>query len=181
MSNLKINREKLNLTQEELSDKSGISVRTIQRIESGNKPKGHTLKALAKALDIDENELIESRDTALELKYSLVKMINLSSLPFVLIPLANIAIPLIIMFAKKQFNPIAKQIISIQILWTIFSLVVFFLVAIFVDDLFLGNKLDLALVSLFPTILINIFIILRNAAEIDKTQKLHYKLNFSLI
>lgn len=181
MSKLKDNREKLNLTQEELSDKSGISVRTIQRIESGIEPKGHTLKALVKALDIDKNELIENRDKELEMKYSLIKMINLSSLPFVFIPLANIAIPLIIMFAKKQFNTITKQIISTQILWTIFSLVVFFLIAIFVDGLFLGNKLDLALVSMIPTILINIFIILRNAAEIDKAQKLHYKLNFSLI
>ncbi len=44
MSKLKKIREKLNLTQEELSEKSGISVRTIQRIESGNEPKGQTLK-----------------------------------------------------------------------------------------------------------------------------------------
>ncbi|TKB99299.1 helix-turn-helix domain-containing protein [Pedobacter cryotolerans] len=35
MSKLKKNREKLNLTQEELSHQSKISIRTIQRIESG--------------------------------------------------------------------------------------------------------------------------------------------------
>nr|WP_262488543.1 helix-turn-helix transcriptional regulator [Flavobacterium gillisiae] len=34
MSKLKSIRELKNLTQEELSDKSGISARTIQRIES---------------------------------------------------------------------------------------------------------------------------------------------------
>ncbi|MEN0083119.1 helix-turn-helix transcriptional regulator, partial [Flavobacterium lindanitolerans] len=33
MPNLKLLREQQNLTQEELSEKSGISVRTIQRIE----------------------------------------------------------------------------------------------------------------------------------------------------
>ena len=43
-----------NLTQEELSEKSKISVRTIQRIEAGTEPKGHTLRALAQALDIEE-------------------------------------------------------------------------------------------------------------------------------
>ena len=34
-------REKLNLTQEELAKKANISVRTIQRIEAGTKPKLH--------------------------------------------------------------------------------------------------------------------------------------------
>jgi len=48
MSKLKQLREQKNMTQEELSEKSGISVRTIQRIESGTNPKGHTLKYLLK-------------------------------------------------------------------------------------------------------------------------------------
>ena len=48
MSKLREIRERHNLTQEELSEKSGISVRTIQRIESGTEPKGHTLKILTK-------------------------------------------------------------------------------------------------------------------------------------
>ena len=42
MSKLTKYREKLNLTQNELADKSGVSVRTIQRIEAGSKPKGHS-------------------------------------------------------------------------------------------------------------------------------------------
>jgi len=58
MSILKVFREKQNLTQEELSKKSGISARTIQRIEKGKEPKGYTLRVLAKALMIEENELL---------------------------------------------------------------------------------------------------------------------------
>ena len=58
MSKLKSFRELQNLTQEELSEKSGISVRTIQRIETGKDPKGYTLRVLAKALEIEENELL---------------------------------------------------------------------------------------------------------------------------
>jgi len=166
-------------SEEELSDRSGISVRTIQRIESGHAPKGHTLKALAKSLDINENELIGNKDT--ELDYKLIKIINLSSLPLVILPLASIAIPFIIMLTKKQFNPLTKQIISTQILWTIFSIVFFFLIAIFVDGIFLGNVLDLALVWMILPVLINIFIILRNAIEIAKNQKLWLGLNFSII
>lgn len=60
MSELKKIREEMNLTQEELAEKSGISVRTIQRIESGTKPKGYTLKALAAALGISEKRFVGS-------------------------------------------------------------------------------------------------------------------------
>nr|MBC7611596.1 helix-turn-helix transcriptional regulator [Pseudopedobacter sp.] len=44
MSKLKRIREQQNLTQEELSEKSAVSVRTIQRIEAGKDPKGYTLR-----------------------------------------------------------------------------------------------------------------------------------------
>lgn len=44
-------REENRLTQKELAEKAGLSLRTIQRIEAGNIPKGFTLKALAESLD----------------------------------------------------------------------------------------------------------------------------------
>lgn len=61
MSKLTRYREKLNLTQEELADKSGVSVRTIQRIEAGSKPKGHSLNVLAQALNVSKDHLTEER------------------------------------------------------------------------------------------------------------------------
>ena len=172
-------RERINLTQEELAEKSSISVRTIQRIEAGTIPKGHTLKALTKALSINENELLGKKSEINKLNYSLIKVINISSLPFVIVPLANIFMPLIIMFIKKQFNPITKQIISLQILWVVLSVIFFLIVSIVEKWFFSGNKLNLAFMML--AILTNIFIILRNTAEIDKNQKLYIKLNFSII
>jgi len=150
-------REKLNLTQEELAENSGISVRTIQRIEAGTIPKGHTLKALTKALGINENELLGKKSEINKLNYSLIKVINISSLPFVIVPLANIFIPLIIMLIKKQFNPITKQIISLQIIWVVLSIVFFLIVSIVEKWFFSGNKLNLAFMML--AILTNIFII----------------------
>ena len=50
--NLKAIREQKHLTQEELAELSGLSVRTIQRIEAGQEPKGHTAKVLADKLNI---------------------------------------------------------------------------------------------------------------------------------
>ena len=179
MSKLKKNREKFNLTQEELSYQSGISVRTIQRIESGNDPKGQTLKIIAKTLGINENELLEKQESEIEINFTLIKIINLSSLFFTVIAPLNIIVPLVIIFAKKQFNSTTKQIISIQILWLIFSVIIFMLSSFAKNWFSIGNKFILIVMILL--VLSNVFIIIRNAVEIDKRGKLFFKVNFSLI
>ncbi|WP_215226707.1 helix-turn-helix domain-containing protein [Echinicola shivajiensis] len=47
-------RQNKGLTQEELINQCNISVRTLQRIESGEvEPRGHTLRLISKALDFD--------------------------------------------------------------------------------------------------------------------------------
>ncbi len=45
-------------SQEQLSEVSGLSIRTIQRIENENTISMESLKVLAKALDVDTNELL---------------------------------------------------------------------------------------------------------------------------
>lgn len=179
MSRLKRIREKQNLTQEELSERSGISIRTIQRIESGNEPKGQTLKLLVKSLGIEENDLIEKEEIEFADNSTIHKFINLSSLPFTIIPPLNILIPLVIMFFKKQFDPLTKQIISIQILWLIFAAIIFMSSALLQNWLSLGKKTVVVVMILL--VLSNVLIILRNSAEIDKKGKLFFRPNFSLI
>jgi len=178
MSKLTEYRKKLNYTQSELSEKSGISVRTIQRIESGAKLKGHTLKAIALALNMNPSELDETSIKKIQYNYPLIKLINLSSLLF-FIPFANILIPLLIVHLKKEKNTLTKQIISIQILWTIVSITLFFITEI-LQNVFLLNE-QLSIVILVICMLINIFIIIRNTIEIDKKKQLHIKLNYSII
>lgn len=189
MSKLKQLREQKNMTQEELSEKSGISVRTIQRIESGTNPKGHTLKTLSKTLDILENELLDipaeielikaEEPKILQLEstvdFGKVKLINLSPILFVVLPPLNIIAPLVLSYALKQRNPITKQIVSLQILWTILA-PVFFMFGIFLK---LGRSFTIVL--LFVIALSNIYLILRNSAELDRNKKLYYNLNFNLI
>ena len=187
---LKNIRESQNLTQEELSEKSGISVRTIQRIEAGQEPKGYTLRVLAQTLEISEKELQNtSSETEIsqpivhqpnnekteEIDFSKVKLINLSSLPFVVLPVLNIVVPVILMYVLKMKHPIIKQIISVQILWTIIAPIVF-MIGIFLK---LGRQFTLALIVLI--ILSNLYIVIRNAMEIDKSKKLYYRLNFSFL
>ncbi|RQO37790.1 DNA-binding protein [Chryseobacterium sp. KBW03] len=192
MSKLKAIREQNNLTQEELSEKSKISVRTIQRIEAGTEPKGYTLKTLAQALEIQESALlqdipqeipetdeveikVEEEPIPIPVNYSYIKIINLSSLLFTLLPPLNIFVPLLLMFTMKQRNSLVRQIISVQIIWTIMAPIVFML------GIFLKPGPKLTLVLMIIIILSNIFVILRNAAEIDRYKKLYYKLNFNMI
>ncbi|MGL6128393.1 helix-turn-helix domain-containing protein [Chryseobacterium artocarpi] len=199
MSKLKIAREQKNLTQEELAEKSKISVRTIQRIEAGTEPKGHTLRALAAALEIEEtllqdtekisevesitiDELViiseEKQAETLQtdgINYSQIKMINLSSLFFTVVPPLNIFVPLLLMYTLKQKNSLARQIISVQMIWTVMAPIVFML-GIFLK---LGRQFTLILMILI--VLSNVYIILRNAAEIDRKKKLYFRLKFSMI
>ncbi len=171
-------RKRLNLTQDQLAVKAGVSKRTIQRIEAGSIPKGYTLKAIAEALTIDEKLLVTNASEIDEINYKLVKLINLSSILF-FIPLGNILIPLAIMHQKKGVNSITKEIVSIQIFWTITS-VVLTLATPFVKKWFsLSNQSILVVMML--CILTNLFIVIRNSKEIDKHHRLCIKLNFSFI
>jgi transcriptional regulator with XRE-family HTH domain len=53
-------RIKKGMTQEELADKTELSARTIQRIESGEvDPRAYTLQMIAKALEVDFSLFIE--------------------------------------------------------------------------------------------------------------------------
>ena len=201
MSELKKIREKQNLTQEELAEKSGLSVRTIQRIEAGTEPKGYTLRTLASTLEVSEKDLlitdipteeiiidspilvdeIETQQAISTIENdeifnsTLIKIINLSSLPLAWFPIANFLPPLLIMIFTKEKSPIVKQIISLQIFLAIISPIIFLIVAFF--------KLGSAsvMITLVGLTLLNIFIILRNTYEIDKNKELRYKLNFNMI
>ena len=63
MSKLKENRERAGLTQKELSERSGVNIRTIQDYEQVrkfiNKAQGLSLYNLANALNVTIEELLE--------------------------------------------------------------------------------------------------------------------------
>lgn len=172
-------REQLNLTQEQLAEKAKISVRTIQRLEAGVEPKGHTLEAISEALGVDKNELVVSQTKKEDINWTTIKLINISSLFLIFVPFANIVLPLVITYWKKAFNPLTKQIISIQILWTLlFPLVI-------LTGVFVGKIVDLNN-HMVPTVILlmlfgNAYIIIRNTIELDKQKKLYISLKFSIL
>ena len=201
MSNLIKFREQQNLTQEELAEKSGISVRTIQRIEAGTQPKGYTLKVLAIALEISEEELtqkafkqsIYESQVPLTEKETLIKntvkdessdrllykLLNISSLPFTLFLPLNIIVPLSIALYKKENHLIVKQIISVQIIWTIIAFITFML-GVFIRKWFALNNWFIISIMV-GLILFNFGIIIRNAIELTKRKKLTNRLNINIL
>lgn len=79
------------LTQEELAEKTGLSVRTIQRIENGEvDPRTYTLSALANALGVDLEEftstIAEERKPISNEQYNWIILLHLSGLFNLVLP-----------------------------------------------------------------------------------------------
>jgi XRE family transcriptional regulator, fatty acid utilization regulator len=60
--NLREARERLGLTQEQVSDRSGVQAGEVSRIERGKRdPKVSTLEKLAAAVEVEPAELLRQR------------------------------------------------------------------------------------------------------------------------
>lgn len=113
-------RNRKGFSQEELSEITGLSLRTIQRIENGEtEPRGDSLKRLALAFNVSSDEIV---DWTLQEDKGFVTSLNLSALSFLFFPLLGILVPLIIWISKKDkirnVNETAKDLLNFQISWT---------------------------------------------------------------
>lgn len=112
-------RHRLGLSQEELANKSGISLRTIQRIEKGQvSPHAHTLKTLSDVLGIDFSILQAERiHESVDEKY--LRTLNALGFLVIVIPLIHLVIQLIYFYRmpRSSNDPPAKRMISLQFLW----------------------------------------------------------------
>lgn len=125
-------------SQEYLADSAQLSIRTLQRIEAGQtEPRGHTLIALADALDVAIEDLM---DFTKKSDRSILHLINLSALSYFLLPLGNIILPLIIWILYKDkvegVGRFGKRQVFIQTGWTmlIFLSYVFFFLSPFLHN-----------------------------------------------
>ncbi len=160
------------LSQVELAEMSGVSAKTIQRIES-NKSVGssYSIKQLAEALAVDPIELSEINSNHVESNLetqnglSTLKLLNLSTLFIVLIPLSNILLPSIILRKNSDdsfVNFYGKKVISIQILWTLASLVLMIFLPLMLLSLGYTHSggIPLFIPIYYLTVLFNITLIL---------------------
>ena len=126
--NLVYQRKLKGYTQEELSEKTQVTIRTIQRIEKGDvNPHLQTVKLLATALNIEVDDLLllENPKEEIILKKWLILMHSTPFLGFI-IPLANILFPLFLWVHKREDNKIydnhGVKIINFQITMSILYL-----------------------------------------------------------
>lgn len=168
-------REEKKLTQAELAEKSGLSLRTIQRIEAGNIPKGFTLKSLAQALETEPENIFEYQSENHKI-INRVKLINISALTFVILPFGNIILPAILTFKTKDKNAkdMGKDILSIQIIWT--ATVSILMIASPFLQKFFAIKKPLSIIFLIGLIGINVLVIFMNAVSLGRTGRLYVKL-----
>lgn len=105
---LKYHRKIKGISQEELSNKTNVTVRTIQRIEKATvNPHLKTIKLLATALDIEVNELLpleNPKDETIKQKWLL--LLHATPLLGFFIPFCNVLIPLFIWIHKREDNPV---------------------------------------------------------------------------
>jgi len=172
-------REAKNLTQSKLAEKSGLSLRTIQRIEAGSALKGFTLKAVAESLETQPEKLIPevNKDTSIER----AKLINLSALSGLVIPFAGIILPLVLTYntADPKNKTLGKQIVSFQIL-LICMLSVLMIASPFIQKAF-AIQFPLFLIFLIAYLLIKIFVIIRNGVSLNQNHELYISLKYSIL
>jgi transcriptional regulator with XRE-family HTH domain len=185
-------RKRKGLSQEDLSENSGVSLRTIQRIENvETEPTGETLKRISNALNVVPEELIDW--TIIEDR-GYLKAMNLSALTFILFPLLGILVPLIMWVAKKDklkdVNKVGKKVINFQITWTLIlfaGLILNVLVLtsrinstgdISVDYFISSQKFNLIFITIMYVL--NIVFTIFNTYRIQKIQNVFYqpKINF---
>ncbi|MCA8832942.1 helix-turn-helix domain-containing protein [Hymenobacter pini] len=142
-------RKSKGLSQEMLAEQSGVSLRTIQRVEQGEtEPRGYTLQALAAALDVPlEAFRLEPEQAApvppappaatpptLRSDPDFLQLLNLSALSFLVLPLLNILVPWWLWRARRHTTAhvaeVGRRVLGFQILWQVGSFFAFMLVLV---------------------------------------------------
>lgn len=167
-------RTKRGISQEKLAEISGLSLRTIQRIENNETvPRGDTLIRIANSLKVSPEELINSKIIE---DINFLVLLNLSQLGFILFPFLGIIIPLILWLLKKDkiknVDELGKTILNFQITWTLL-----FFIILFLFFPFIGLPLFLILIMY----LFNAIMIIMNTISLSKTNVVKYRLSYSFL
>lgn len=183
---IKTLRNRRGFSQEVLSEETGLSLRTIQRIENGEtEPRGDTLKKIALAFEVSSDEIL---DWTIQEDKGFLSGLNLSALSFIFFPILGILVPLIIWITKKDkirnINNIAKDLLNFQITWTIFLFIGYIMIVVSalyklktsgeISAAILSSRIIVNLLFLGLMYLFNIVIIVVNAVRITNAESVWY-------
>ncbi len=181
-------RTRKGFSQDELANRSGLNLRTIQRIEAGEtEPRGDSLQRLSQSLDVTPDELT---DWAVVEDNGYLSALNLFALSFIVFPLMGVVVPFILWLMKKEkvknVKENGKLLLNFQIT---FCIVVFTLYFIFIVSKifhlqlpsipgdFMNIRSTEFLLLFVPLIFsgYNFFLILMNTYRGNKGKKLFYQ------
>ncbi len=175
MNPLKKLRQQSGYTQQDLVEMSGLSLRTIQRLEADAKaPQGHSLKMLAEVFNLKPTELRKKFTPAVQnedAELLTVKFINLAVLALFVFPFGNIILPVYLWRKHRQsilVNDMGRKIINFQIFWTVvlcFSMIV----SPFVNVTLLPSH-PLFLYVLFALLAVNFVVVCLTARSIEREE-----------
>lgn len=119
-------RKTKGFSQQTLAKIAGVSLRTIQRIETENKnPSGDTLKRLSKALGVSPDYLIEWEPNQ---NPNFLLILAFSPILSIINPFLAVIVPLILWVLKKNsirgVKTLGAKVLTMQIIW----LIVFFII-----------------------------------------------------
>jgi len=179
MNKVKILREQKNLTQNELAEKSGISLRTIQRIESGSPLKGFSLSAISRALETEPENLFFSPEKKTDTERA--KLINFSALAGLVIPFGGIIFPLVLTSKTKDHGNkiLGKNIVSIQIILT--AVLSFSLIIIPFVQKYFSIKTPLFIYAVIIFLILKLMVVIINGISLNKNNDLYIKLKTSFL
>jgi len=177
-------RKQKGMTQETLAEDSGLSQRTIQRIENNETvPRGDSLKRLAIALNTTPDEIIDWR---IQEDKGYLTLMCLSALAYLFFPILGIIIPLVFWILKKDkiknVNEIGKAILNFEITWVIlfFSFLIFLFTGLFSSILrtVYAEKIFIGISDIYLIIMLfygyNFIIIVWNTIRVSRNKKTKY-------
>ncbi len=179
-------RRRKGFSQEFLAEESGISLRTIQRIEKGEtQPRGDTLQRIAKGFGVTSEELI---DWKLEKNSSYLVLLNTSALSFLFFPILGVLIPLVMWVSKKnnvhKVDEVGKEVVNFQITWCLFIFLFYLLIFVrIIFDISISLRLNPLVITAYFVILyiLNVTLIVYNSIRIKKSKSPKYLLRIPFL
>lgn len=169
-------RKKKGLTQEELANLAGVTVRTVQRIESGESvPRSFTLKAIAAVLDIPLAALREEAPSPDTGTAHFLQVLCLSCFSYLVIPYIHFLIPSWLLKRQGSADPgiahFGRRLILEQLYWLIAVHLLLLLTLAYnlLQAAYLGNRYSIHyLWPLLAMYIANAIIIAGNILKIRK-------------
>lgn len=170
-------RKRGGYSQEALADKCGISLRTLQRIETNQSvPRPYTLKVIADSLDLSIDDLTAHEQAGLTDNHtaSRLNLINSSALLVILFPLLSIAAPMLLWHPHRQhpiLNEKGKKIISFQLIWLILSVVALLITHFshyLLTGAFVSGRLPIVVIVYVLLLILNVSFVIHASFQLRK-------------